>query len=158
MHGTVVEIIQIRLGMRKICARQVPKLLDDEHKQNQVAAGLDFKYYHHAKGEGAAWSDGHWKREMGPSFHTRDEECIEVVGTEMWRLFSENELRKIEQQSLPYGILEEYSSKGVTTMEETYFDTRRSDLVNCHEVWSCCTATLDLTRLNLSHFFLNSFY
>ncbi len=40
-HGTVIEIILLRLGMRKICARWVPKLLYNKHKWNRVAAGLD---------------------------------------------------------------------------------------------------------------------
>ncbi len=50
-HRIVVEIIWVHLGMRKICVRWVPKLLDDGHKRNWMATGLDFKSLYHAKRE-----------------------------------------------------------------------------------------------------------
>ncbi len=40
---------KVCLGTRKICARWIPKLLDDKYKWNQVAAGLDFVSRNHAK-------------------------------------------------------------------------------------------------------------
>ncbi len=50
-HRIVINIIRVRLDMRKIYARWVPKLLDDEDKWNQVATGLDFIPPYYTKGD-----------------------------------------------------------------------------------------------------------
>ncbi len=104
-HGTFIENIQICFVMRKICARWVPKLLDGEHKWNRVAVDLDFTSHYHVKGGRFIRLDSHRRWEMGPLFHTWDEECIEAVSSERWWSSSESEARKISWQSLHHGVL-----------------------------------------------------
>ncbi len=53
LHGSHQNYTKVRLGMRKIFAGWVPKLLDDEQKLNIVAVGLDFMCYYDAKGGGS---------------------------------------------------------------------------------------------------------
>ncbi len=50
-HPTICKILHDELGLLKVCARWVPKLLTDEHKQNHMAAAIKFLSMYHAKGE-----------------------------------------------------------------------------------------------------------
>ncbi len=50
-HGTVLTILYDHLGVRKLCSRWVPKLLDDERIKNHTVVGLDFLFYYYADGE-----------------------------------------------------------------------------------------------------------
>ncbi len=76
-----LKIILVRMGMREICAKWVPKLLNDEHKCNRVAEGLDLKSHYHAKREDLfhqiVTGDEKWVHHF-----TQDEECIKAVGSE----------------------------------------------------------------------------
>ncbi len=50
-HGTVLAILHDHLSVRKLCSRWIPKLLDDEHMKNRMAASLDFLFHYHADDE-----------------------------------------------------------------------------------------------------------
>ncbi len=72
-HRTAIKIIQDGHGVRQICARWVPKLLDHGQKWNRVTTNLDFIYYHHAKEE-----------DLFDWIVTVDEKCNEAMSSEKW--------------------------------------------------------------------------
>lgn len=50
-RSSIRNIIHDKLGMRKVSARWVPRLLSDEHKKNRMGAALSFLTLYHAEGE-----------------------------------------------------------------------------------------------------------
>ncbi len=50
-HPTICKILHNEWGLSKVCARWVPKLLTDEHKQNRMAAIIEFLSQYHAEGQ-----------------------------------------------------------------------------------------------------------
>lgn len=51
------EILTKYLGYRKICARWVPRLLTDYHKQKHMAAAFSFLEGYDVSGDGMLYSD-----------------------------------------------------------------------------------------------------
>ncbi|GFV33246.1 uncharacterized protein TNCV_3949001 [Trichonephila clavipes] len=39
---TLYEVVIVKLGYRKLCARWVPKMLTEEHKKKRMGFALDF--------------------------------------------------------------------------------------------------------------------
>ncbi|GFR05332.1 uncharacterized protein TNCT_255141 [Trichonephila clavata] len=39
---TLYELVTVKLGYRKLCARWVPKMLTEEHKKKRMGSALDF--------------------------------------------------------------------------------------------------------------------
>ncbi len=71
-HPTICKILHEELGVSKVCALWVPKLLTDKHKQNRMAAAIEFLSLYHAEGESLFDGIITGDEKMGPSFHTRD--------------------------------------------------------------------------------------
>ncbi len=81
----------------KICTSWVLKLLDDGVKMEKSVCGLRLHVLLPCQRGRPVRLDSHQRWEMGSSFCTRDEECIEVVDSDRWWMSSEKEVRKISQ-------------------------------------------------------------
>ena len=57
-HNSVWKIITEDLGMRKICAKMVPKLLDDDQKERRVEVCQDI--FEHLQTEPDLLQSRHW--------------------------------------------------------------------------------------------------
>ncbi len=166
-HGIVVEINQIHLGMRKICARWVLKLLDDKHKWNWVVAGLDFISHYHTKVEDLFYQIVTGDEKWVYNFTSKMK-----IASQQWLVKGEDQPVKAKQERLTSKIYPMMSRdnqgilfggicrKRCQNDEGDLFRHTFAPLggnqkeMSCwsHKVWSCCMIT-DLTTVNSSRFF-----
>ncbi len=171
-HGTVIKIIRVCLSMTKSCARWIPKSLDDEHKWNGVAEGLDFISHYHTERKDLfdqiVTGEEKWVHHFTPKMKSASTQLVAKGDDCPLKTEWERSAGKVYLMTFwdnQGTLLEEYTPKvsqwqrKLTSILFCTFgrQSRRNILVNRHGVWSCCMTMSDLTSLNLSHFFSRIF-
>ncbi len=130
-HPTILKILRDELGLSKICACWVPKHLTGEHKQNCMAAAIEFLSLHHAKGESLfvriVTGDEKWVHHFMPEMKQASmvwksaNKPAPVKAKERERLAGKVLLTTFwDSQGV---LLEEYVAPKQTIAKDKYFDT-----------------------------------
>ncbi len=81
------------LSMRKICARWVLKLSNDEHKWNRVVTGLDFMFCYHDEEENLfdqiVTGANKWVHHFTPNMNSASQQWVAKNSDKLWIVYSD---------------------------------------------------------------------
>jgi len=131
-RSVIYNIVSEKLGYKKLCARWVPKMLTDEHKQKRLAAAHQFLQHHQIEGDQSL-----------DHIVTGDETWISYTNMEskrqsmQWRHSSSSKAKKFKQASSVRKImvtifwdrkeilLIDFLERGLTINADAYCETVR---------------------------------